>query len=256
MQDYSERSSRYTDNRLLSILREADKYHPEAVAAAREEVERRGLQEEVLAFVAPEEKVSFLERIGGAPAEPKGREDILDWFGAPVTEEPYTLRFVYGLIGVLVLLAIANLYSNFDYLWFVLFDELSFPDPFVVFLSLTEPAIMLTAAFLVFRRKLAGYQIAAALTGFWIIGLLGMLIFMYQINAEEGYSVGELLTMDFPTFLNSLALPIAQVCIMAWLLWQPRVKSYFAVPTKSFQRYFLVGLVIGILLRVSLMFIY
>ncbi|MEM9929973.1 MAG: hypothetical protein AAF840_09155, partial [Bacteroidota bacterium] len=214
LSDYTERSARYTNDRLLNILREAEKYHAEAVEAARQEVERRGLQEEVVDFPAEEEKSKFLDRFRKATTSHKGREDILDWFAPPAVEDPVTLRYVYALIGILIITLLAGLWKQFDYINYILFDELAQLEPLGLMLAIAEPVVAGVAAFLIFRQSKLGYQIVTVLTGFWLISFVGTLILMYQINAEMGYSVGELLTMDFQTFLNTLAFALFQLGVL------------------------------------------
>jgi len=116
MSNFAQRSRSYTE-------REAEKYNPEAVGAARAEIERRGLKETDFPATPPP---SPLGRLGdyvdgfALPRSTNRPDDVIDWIDEPGQENSTGRSYWQLLLLVASAGLLYEIYLQLDFFRFVL----------------------------------------------------------------------------------------------------------------------------------------
>jgi len=214
MSDFAQRSLNYTDARLFEILREADKYDPEAVIAAQAEIERRGLGE---ADIPATPNHNPLNRLGDLvdgvafPQSTRQRDDVIDWIDEPNQESSAGQRYLQLLLIASILSPLIDIYNQWDYIRFV-FGPLAqgYESILLILVGVLFQAFII---FMLWRRKRIGYQLTAGFAAYTLIGFLGLLLYLVQTT-----EIGTYAAMAF--FVKSRGLEmLSGIGLSAAIIW-------------------------------------
>lgn len=247
MSDFTQRTQSYPDARLFEIVRDAEKYAPEAVAAAEVEIERRGLNSaDFPAKPKPFAKVSKM-MAGLAPPKVQNRpDDVIDWIEQPQQENEAGAKYLLYLVFIIGLAGLIAIYDQWEYLQFALGPNGNGFDVVAVVIILAV-LFQFFLAYLLWRRNRTGYYITACFAAIGLTGTLFLAPQLFQDHTDHGGLV-DLIESFYPsidpiTFFINLGLSLAAV----WLVTRKDLMNLFDVAKKSLTIAIAIGVAYSLL---------
>ncbi|TXF85422.1 hypothetical protein FUA23_20635 [Neolewinella aurantiaca] len=250
MANFAQRTKAYPDARLFEIVREAEKYAPEAVVAATAEIERRGLNDDDFApqkVSRPFSKVGKMVTGLARPATTKKPDDVIDWADNPVQETETGRPYFQWLLLVSAAMVLIAIYSQYDYIKFHFSGQSRGVDATLI-VSLLSTVLQLAVLAALWLGKRIGYQFTAGIAAYTIASFIGATIYSFRMLSEQGFSLRDIVvgSLQVESFLL-LCLAIASI----WLLQRNELRSKFGVSQQGLTVALAVGAGIAFIIYVG-----
>lgn len=245
MSNFTQRSQSYTDARLFEIVREAEKYAPEAVAAAEVEIERRGL----LADNFPqEEKAKPFGKLRGLaekfspPIDSERGDDIIDWITKPERGNTAGEKYLLYLMSVMGITGLIGIYDQWDYINYALGPLADGFDPIVAFIFLAL-CFQFFLIYLLWRKNRIACYITACFAALGLINTLFLMPYLFQRKDHGPGGLLDLIDLFAPTispvqFLVNATFSVAVI----WLVTRKDLMELFGIAQKNLT----IAIVLGV----------
>ncbi|WP_417610751.1 hypothetical protein [Owenweeksia hongkongensis] len=248
MNQFAERYKSSSNFDLFIITKSPEDYQPDAVAAAKNELEIRNLSTEELE-VLETEYLAEKERSLQKQEKRHATEDKAKRFGKsvlntlhPIQESPPTTKKLILLISLVFgAISIYKLYQGLPFLLFMITEgdmdwDFSLVEYFV-------PVILLPIAVVLFWfRRMWGWILLSTFLTFTILNSISLLILTWNMESHSGFF--EIL----PSFsTSSLALFVVVNSSFLWLLFRKDIWNVYGVDRK------LAGIAVGFTTAIALL---
>lgn len=251
MSNFTQRSKSYTDARLFKIVREAEKYAPEAVAAAEAEIERRGLNAEDFPSTPTVKSFATVGKIMAGLAPPKVHDrpdDVLDWIEQPDQGNTAGEKYLLYLMIVIGLTGLVGIYGQWDYLTSALGPDANEFDPIAIIIILAI-LFQFFLVYLLWCKNRIGYYITACMAAIAIIGTAFQAQYLFDNLTNYGGLKASLVpTISTGLFLTNLGFSVAAT----WLVTRKDLMDIFGITKKSL----IIAMVIGVVYSLSINFLF
>jgi hypothetical protein len=229
MSDFPQRSRSYTDARLFEIVREAEKYAAEAVAAAETEIERRELQENdfpVKQEDRPFGKLSSIVEDLTPPRSSHKPDDVIDWEDKPAQENEAGLRYLRYLMIVSGLAGLFSFYNARTSIAYNLSYATSGGDPFVLIMYALAFLFQIFLIYLLWRRNRIAFLLTAGFAAVGATSLLSLLLYKFKAGGLEILeSMQAIILVEGFSLLISIGLTFTLI----WLVYREELRNTFGI---------------------------
>lgn len=248
MSNFTQRTQSYPDARLFEIVREAEKYAPEAVTAAEVEIERRGLNGEDFPSAPTSKPFAKVGKVLTQLSPPRAQhrpDDILDWMEQPEEENEAGGKYLLYLMIIIGLTGFVGIYDQWDYLIFSIGPN-SYGFDYMAALIILALTFQFFLVYLLWQRSRLAYHLVFC---FAIIGTIGT-FFLTPYLFEQYKESGDLLSYLSPTvspvlFLINLGFSLATI----WLVTRKDLMNFFGSSKKSLTIAFAIGVAYSLFIQ-------
>ena len=228
MQDFTKRYSSYDNIDLFKILAKKSEYQPEAVLAAKAEIDRRQISEEEVDRI---QATILKEKEAVENKEKRSQEikqQIIDTINPVKETAPTVKRVVNGITIVFCGIALFQWYKFFQILFFVWNENLSMLDFGTAFMII--PLLILTPGIILFwKRVKTGWVFMMSYFVFTIVQIIAWFYFTW--NLGNNFSDYQLFGAVTPQTAQVLTLIFYGGLI--YTICQKNIKDQFQVTAKT-----------------------
>lgn len=227
----------YSNVELLKIVKQADRYQPEAVAAAQQILSSREVHD------SDYDQVNRYHEAIAAKQEQQQeyKEELSDFLEAMVKpdEHPQVNKWVNILVIVLILQYLWTLSNSVKSIDFFLQQERWYSITYGAFISLTYPLLFLPPAiYLLYTRKRWGWiLITAYYVGVAASQLVDIFSYLYYVSND-----GALYPVSIGSLLTSLLIRGGFV----FFLLRPYMTALFGISKRAMRDTVVIGVCIGL----------
>jgi hypothetical protein len=236
MNQFTERYKSFTNSDLLRVIENQSDYQPEAVEAAKTEINQRNLPDQELSEAKSELEAERQEKKKQnekrAEVERKVKSlgtSVFDTINQIQESAPTTERLIRLVTIVFGLIAVFKWYSQFGLVKFMLTDNSAGWD-----LSMVEyflPLILLPIALILFwLRKKSGWILMAAYLTYSTIGAFGLIIMTWNMGPLGIPAIDNLFPQTSPTTQILTTLFFGGTL---WVLTKKEIKEHFNIKRQT-----------------------